>query len=87
MRILLASALFAHVIAQQLIANPINDFCRRHQHQTCVIDNKLYVDGGLIYYGADASRDNPQPSELFNRVTDSTNVMQINGWSVRICHN
>lgn len=31
--------------------DPIEDFCRRHQHQTAVIDNKLYIDGGKVYYG------------------------------------
>lgn len=36
------------VAAQQ---DPIRDFCRRHQHQTCIIDNKLYIDGGKVYYG------------------------------------
>lgn len=39
----------ALAVAQQ---DPIQDFCRRHQHQTCVIDNKLYIDGGKVYYGA-----------------------------------
>ncbi|KAF1933018.1 uncharacterized protein M421DRAFT_98183 [Didymella exigua CBS 183.55] len=39
------------VIAQESIQNPLESFCRRYQHQTCVIDSKLYVDGGLAYYG------------------------------------
>src|SRR5689334_20065018 len=37
------------VVAQQ---DPIQDICRRHQHQTCVIDDRLYIDGGKMYYGA-----------------------------------
>lgn len=44
-------ALSALATAQQNIADPINNFCRRHQHQTCVIDSKLYIDGGMVYYG------------------------------------
>lgn len=39
----------AVVTAQQ--QDPVRDFCRRYQHQTCVINNKLYIDGGKVYYG------------------------------------
>jgi len=28
--------------------DPLNDFCRRFGHQTAVIDEKLYVDGGQV---------------------------------------
>ncbi|KAJ2897480.1 Kelch repeat-containing protein-like protein 5 [Zalerion maritima] len=28
--------------------DPIKDFCRRFGHQTAVVDDKLYIDGGLI---------------------------------------
>jgi hypothetical protein len=28
--------------------NPIKDFCRRWGHQTAVVDDKLYIDGGLL---------------------------------------
>jgi hypothetical protein len=28
--------------------DPLNDFCRRFSHQTAVIDNKLYIDGGFV---------------------------------------
>lgn len=28
--------------------DPLQNFCRRFGHQTTVIDNKLYIDGGLI---------------------------------------
>jgi hypothetical protein len=48
MRLALFCALTTVVAAQQ---DPIHDFCRRHQHQTCIIDNKLYIDGGKVYYG------------------------------------
>ncbi|KAM0415707.1 hypothetical protein ACHAPT_013323 [Fusarium lateritium] len=30
--------------------DPKNDFCRRHAHQTTVIDDKLYIDGGWVNY-------------------------------------
>jgi len=50
MRFLLPTAILAVAAAQQN-GDPINDFCRRHQHQTCIIDSKLYIDGGKIYYG------------------------------------
>lgn len=45
--------------------DPIQDFCRRHQHQTCVIDSKLYIDGGKVYYGASVQNDSvAQQSEF-----------------------
>ncbi|RDL37967.1 uncharacterized protein BP5553_05400 [Venustampulla echinocandica] len=28
--------------------DPVKDFCRRFGHQTCVIDQRLYIDGGLV---------------------------------------
>lgn len=28
--------------------DPIKDFCRRFGHQSAVVDDKLYVDGGLV---------------------------------------
>ncbi|KAF4636647.1 hypothetical protein G7Y89_g1418 [Cudoniella acicularis] len=36
----------AEVSAQS--REPIHDFCRRFSHQTAVVDEKLYVDGGVI---------------------------------------
>lgn len=42
MRLFSLIALLAVTAAGQ---DPIQDFCRRHQHQTCVIDSKLYIDG------------------------------------------
>ena len=38
--------LFARVSLQQ--KDPLIDFCRRFGHQTCVIDTKLYIDGGQV---------------------------------------
>ncbi|KZM21775.1 hypothetical protein ST47_g7169 [Ascochyta rabiei] len=45
------SLLFAWVAVVAAQQDPIEDFCRRHQHQTCVIDDKLYIDGGKVFYG------------------------------------
>lgn len=28
--------------------DPIKDFCRRFGHQSAVVDDKLYVDGGIV---------------------------------------
>jgi len=30
------------------LRDPINDFCRRFGHQSCVIDRRLYIDGGFV---------------------------------------
>ncbi|KAK4119436.1 hypothetical protein N657DRAFT_581594 [Parathielavia appendiculata] len=30
--------------------NPRDNFCRRHGHQTVVIDDKLYIDGGFVNF-------------------------------------
>ena len=30
--------------------DPLNDFCRRFGHQTAIVDNHLFVDGGFINY-------------------------------------
>ena len=51
MRLAAFSAILALTIAQQDNLPNLNTFCRRHQHQTCVIDSKLYVDGGRVYDG------------------------------------
>ena len=57
----LISAILAVAVAQQNIKDPTNDFCRRHRQQTCVIDSKLYIDGGMVYYGG--SKDNNSIAE------------------------
>jgi hypothetical protein len=57
MYISLFPLLLAVAVAQQNIKDPIADFCRRHKQQTCVIDSKLYIDGGMVYYGGDKNND------------------------------
>ncbi|OLN85773.1 Kelch repeat-containing protein-like protein 5 [Colletotrichum chlorophyti] len=44
--VLLAISLFPALAAAQ--QDPVKDFCRRFGHQTAVVDNKLYIYGGLI---------------------------------------
>lgn len=40
---------FGYLIGVSLAQfDPIKDFCRRFGHQSAVVDNKLYVDGGLV---------------------------------------
>jgi len=51
-------ALFLPALGQSP-ANPLTNFCRRYGHQTAVIDNKLYIDGGWLY--ANPISENPQP--------------------------
>jgi hypothetical protein len=64
MFLVLIGALLGLATAQQAIQDPVTAFCRRHQHQTCVIDSKLYVDGGEVYYGSAVdSNSRPQMSE------------------------
>jgi hypothetical protein len=52
MRFILFGAVCTLATAQQVLRDPIKNFCRRHQHQSCIIDSKLYIDGGLEYFGA-----------------------------------
>ncbi|KAJ8109048.1 hypothetical protein OPT61_g7738 [Boeremia exigua] len=51
MLLVLVAGFFFLAGAQKNSQDPITDFCRRYQHQTCIIDDKLYIDGGLVYYG------------------------------------
>lgn len=66
LRYLIFNAILAVAVAQTNVGDPINDFCRRHLHQTCIVDNKLYIDGGRIYYGG--SVDNGSIAEQNTRL-------------------
>jgi hypothetical protein len=71
MRFLLPTAILAVAAAQQN-ADPIGNFCRRHQHQTCIIDSKLYIDGGKIYYGGSVDNGSvAQQSEYATRLHEN----------------
>lgn len=28
--------------------DPLNDFCRRFGHQAAIVDDRLYINGGLV---------------------------------------
>ena len=28
--------------------DPLKDFCRRFGHQSAIVDNRLYIDGGFV---------------------------------------
>jgi uncharacterized glyoxalase superfamily protein PhnB len=70
MRLFSLTAIVAITAAQQ---DPIQDFCRRHQHQTCVIDSKLYIDGGKVYYGGSVENGSVAQQSKF-AITLRTNV-------------
>lgn len=69
MRLFSLIAFIAVIAAQQ---DPIQDFCRRHQHQTCVIDSKLYIDGGKVYFGGSVENDSKAQQSKFV-IFESTN--------------
>ncbi|KAK5131537.1 hypothetical protein LTR08_000864 [Meristemomyces frigidus] len=39
------------VAQQEQAMDPLGDYCRRFAHQTTIIGNRLYIDGGLVDYG------------------------------------
>lgn len=43
-------------VSSQLF-DPITNFCRRFSHQTTVIDDRLYIDGGFVNYGGSIDSD------------------------------
>ncbi|KAF2424874.1 hypothetical protein EJ08DRAFT_723414 [Tothia fuscella] len=57
--------------------DPLKDFCRRFGHATTVIDNRLFIDGGLINWNP--ITENPQnysnPYLLYNDLRVSTGGM------------
>ncbi|KAK3340756.1 hypothetical protein B0H65DRAFT_529606 [Neurospora tetraspora] len=48
--LLLTSILLTLIHGSHAQLDPIKNFCRIFSHQTAVIDNKLYIDGGFINY-------------------------------------
>lgn len=45
--------------------DPLTDYCRRFAHQTTIIDNKLYIDGGLVDYGGYVLNDTVNSTNTF----------------------
>lgn len=50
-------------VAAALGQDPVNNFCRRYSHQSTVIDDRLYIDGGYINYGDFPGNPNASPSK------------------------
>lgn len=50
-KLLCAILLFTQISLQQDPSPESTDgFCRRFAHQSCVIDRRLYLDGGMVNY-------------------------------------
>jgi hypothetical protein len=54
--------LLVEISSQQ--KDPLNDFCRRFGHQTTVVDQKLFIDGGQVDWNPIAQNDQNYTSEL-----------------------
>jgi hypothetical protein len=59
---LFAILLFVKFSSQQ--KNPLNGFCRRFGHQTTVVDQKLFIDGGQVDWNPRSQNDQNYTSEL-----------------------
>ena len=46
--------------------NPLNDFCRRFGHQTAVVDQKLFIDGGQVNWNPIAQNNQNYTSKLLS---------------------
>ena len=44
--------------------DPLHDFCRRFGHQTAVVDQKLYIDGGQVDWNPIAQNDQNYTSKF-----------------------
>jgi hypothetical protein len=44
--------------------DPLSDFCRRFAHQTTVVDQKLFIDGGQVDWNPISQNDQNYTSEL-----------------------
>jgi hypothetical protein len=64
MRFIIFGVVCTLATAQQVLQDPIKNFCRRHQHQSCVIDSKLYIDGGLEYFGTSVEVDSQPETSI-----------------------
>ncbi|PBP16800.1 cell wall anchored protein [Diplocarpon rosae] len=59
--------------------DPLKDFCRRFGHQTAIIDQKLYIDGGLLNWNpiAQNPRNYSNTGLLFQDLTSSPPSVQV----------
>jgi hypothetical protein len=59
--------------------DPIKDFCRRFDHQTAVIDNRLYIDGGLLNWNPISQN----PENVTSKKSPSTDFVSLLMWPSR----
>jgi hypothetical protein len=53
------------------LPNPKDNFCRRYGHQSTVIDDKLYIDGGWVNYDTFAQDHTDYPSKWYGLAAGS----------------
>lgn len=58
---------FVAFTCAQAPQDPLKNFCRRYGHQTAVIDESLYIDGGWVY--ANPLEQNPVPTMSMHPAT------------------
>jgi hypothetical protein len=47
--------------------DPLNDFCKRFGHQSAIVDDHLYIDGGFMNwkpYGANSANFSSAPNQF-----------------------
>ena len=59
--LLLLQLLFVGLSSQQ--RDHVRNFCRRFDHQTAVVDDKLFIDGGLVNWNPISSYPDNYTSE------------------------
>jgi hypothetical protein len=64
---LLALSLVARIVTAN--QDPKNNFCRRYGHQSTVVDDKLYIDGGWVNYDTFKLDHKSYPSTLISTST------------------
>lgn len=64
----LVGALLVAETTQQSGKDPTQDVCRRYKHLTCVADSKLFLYGGLAYYGSVMNDSTLETSKLHLRI-------------------
>lgn len=70
------------LVASQIF-DPITNFCRRFAHQTAVIDDRLYIDGGLVVYGGSIDSESVNYT---NSYLLYANLSSVNGDSFPVQH-
>ncbi|KAK4542854.1 hypothetical protein LTR36_006043 [Oleoguttula mirabilis] len=53
------------VAQQEQAVDPLGDYCRRFAHQTTIIGDRLYIDGGLVDYGGSVYPDTIKATNTF----------------------